>query len=75
MPPGDTAAFAEAIAPYCTDHELRRAHGEAGERKAREFDWDAINQVVADTYLRLVETREELRAQDEAKIKEALETA
>ncbi len=75
VPPGDAAAFAEAIAPYCTDHELRHAHGEAGERKARDFSWDAINQVVADTYVRLVEAREELRAADEAKVKEALETA
>ncbi|MBT8388592.1 MAG: hypothetical protein KJP13_02970, partial [Altererythrobacter sp.] len=75
VPPGDAAAFAEAIAPYCTDDAHRRAHGEAGERKAREYSWDAINQVVADTYIRLVEQREEDRAADEAKVKAALETA
>ena len=75
VPPGDAAAYAEAIAPYCTDHDLRRAHGEAGERKARQYDWDAINQVVADVYVRLVEQREELRAQDQAKIKAAIESA
>jgi len=75
VPPGDAAAFAEAIAPYCTDHALRRGHGEAGERKAREYSWDAINQVVADTYIRLVERREEERAADAARIKAAIELA
>ena len=58
VPPGSAAAFAEAIAPYCTDHALRRAHGEAGETKSKLYDWDAINQAVADTYIRLVEARQ-----------------
>ena len=75
VPPGDTAAFAEAIAPYCVDNEHRQAHGKAGEQKSRQYSWDAINQVVADTYIRLVEAREELRAADEAKVKAALESA
>lgn len=75
VPPGDAAAFAEAIAPYCTDDAHRHAHGAAGERKSREYSWDAINQVVVDTYIRLVTAREELRAEDEAKIKAALESA
>lgn len=57
VPPGDTRAFAKALAPYCTDPELRRAQGEAGEIRARAYNWDAINQVVVDTYLRLGETR------------------
>jgi len=61
VPPGDARAYAEAIAPYCTDHGLRRGHGDAGERKAREFSWDAINSVVADTYVRLVEDRRALQ--------------
>ncbi|HAU22264.1 MAG TPA: glycosyl transferase family 1 [Erythrobacter sp.] len=67
IPPGDTGAFAQAIAPYCTDHELRRAHGEAGERKSCEYSWDVINQVVVDTYIRLVEAREALHAAEAAK--------
>lgn len=74
-PPGDAAAFAEAIAPYCTDHALRRAHGEAGEIKAREYAWDAINQVVADVYIRLVERRAEERAADAARIEAAINSA
>ena len=64
VPPGDSRAFAEAVAPYCTDHELRRAHGNAGEQRSLEYSWDAINQVVVDTYIRLVEAREELRASE-----------
>ncbi|MFZ9395624.1 MAG: glycosyltransferase family 4 protein [Erythrobacter sp.] len=57
VPPGDAVAFADAIAPYCTDRDLRLAHGAAGERKSREYSWDAINQTVADGYLRLVAKR------------------
>lgn len=57
VPPGDARAYAEAIAPYCTDRDLRRTHGEAGERRSRDFSWDAINSVVAETYVRLVEDR------------------
>ena len=56
--PGDTTAFAEALAPYCTDDGLRRAHGAAGEKAARAYSWDAINQAVLDTYLRLQTQRE-----------------
>jgi glycosyltransferase involved in cell wall biosynthesis len=53
----DAEGFAAALAPYCTDPALRRAHGAAGETRACEYSWEAINQVVADTYLRLVEQR------------------
>ncbi len=55
--PSDTAAFAGVLAPYCTDDALRRAHGSAGGTRARDYSWDAINSVVADTYVRLVEER------------------
>ncbi|MEZ5680216.1 MAG: glycosyltransferase family 1 protein [Erythrobacter sp.] len=51
--PGDTTAFAEALAPYCSDDALRLAHGAAGEKSARAYSWDAINRAVLDTYLRL----------------------
>jgi glycosyltransferase involved in cell wall biosynthesis len=59
---GDAQRFAAALAPYCTDSALRRAHGAAGETRACEYSWEAINQVVADTYLRLVEKRGGLQA-------------
>ena len=57
VPPSKTATFAkgcaEALAPYCTDDALRLSHGAAGELAARAYSWDAINQAVVDTYLRL----------------------
>lgn len=52
--PGAVHQFAEALQSYISDAELRRAHGEAGERRSRDFSWDQINQVVADTYIRLI---------------------
>ncbi len=58
----DAAAFAAALAPYCTDRSLRAAHGAAGEARACEYSWEAINAVVADTYATLVEERRGERA-------------
>lgn len=58
----DANAFAEALAPYCLDPALRAAHGAAGENRACEYSWEAINAVVADIYVRLVEERRRLRA-------------
>lgn len=62
----DAVAFADVLAPYCTDPALRSAHGAAGETRACEYGWEAINQVVADTYVRLIEKRKALRAADAA---------
>ena len=53
----DAAAFAEALAPYCSDAALRADHGAAGEARACEYSWEAINAVVAETYIRLVGNR------------------
>lgn len=55
--PGKASDFADAIAPYCTDEALRAAHGAAGEARSKEYSWDAINQAVADVYVRLVEAK------------------
>lgn len=52
--PGAVHQFAEALRAYTEDAALRRAHGQAGEKRSRDFSWDQINQVVADTYLRLI---------------------
>jgi len=57
VPEVDPEKFAEAIAPYLSDHDLRIAHGKAGESRSLDFSWDAINQAVADTYIRLIEAR------------------
>jgi glycosyltransferase involved in cell wall biosynthesis len=55
--PGDIAGFADALARYLADPALRAAHGRAGEERSRAYSWDAINQAVADTYLRLIAAR------------------
>lgn len=52
--PGAVHQFAEALQAYIEDAALRRAHGAAGELRSRDFSWDQINQVVADTYIRLI---------------------
>ena len=71
VPPGKTTTetaerFADAIAPYCTDTALRSAHGAAGEQRSLEYSWESINQVVADTYVRLIEDRRALQAAEAA---------
>jgi glycosyltransferase involved in cell wall biosynthesis len=52
--PGAVHQFAEGLRAYIEDAALRSAHGQAGELRSRDFSWDQINQVVADTYLRLI---------------------
>jgi glycosyltransferase involved in cell wall biosynthesis len=52
--PGAIHQFAEALKAYAEQPELRARHGAAGEARSQEFSWDAINQAVADTYLRLI---------------------
>lgn len=52
--PGAIHQFAEALRGYIEQPELRARHGAAGELRSRDFSWDQINQVVADTYLRLI---------------------
>ena len=52
--PGAIHAFAEALRGYIEDPALRARHGAAGETRTADFSWDAINQTVADTYLRLI---------------------
>ncbi|MDY7099097.1 MAG: glycosyltransferase, partial [Pseudomonadota bacterium] len=74
VPPGSNTAetasrFADAIAPYCTDAAMRAAHGKAGEDRSREYSWEAINAVVAETYIRLINDRRALQERDAAKLK------
>jgi phosphatidylinositol alpha 1,6-mannosyltransferase len=52
--PGAIAQFSEALRLYCTDPIVRMQHGKAGEIRSHDYSWDAINQTVADTYLRLI---------------------
>ena len=55
--PGAIAQFAEALRVYCEDPALRTQHGDAGELRSHDYSWDAINQTVADTYIRLIRQR------------------
>jgi phosphatidylinositol alpha 1,6-mannosyltransferase len=55
--PGAINQFADALQTYCTDAELRAKHGQAGEQRSLDYSWDAINQTVADTYIRLIRQR------------------
>ncbi len=57
IPPGDTAGFADALAAYVGDPELRLAHGAAGEAHSRKWNWDQVNEAVAATYREMVEAR------------------
>jgi len=55
--PGAINKFADVLEAYCTDDSLRARHGAAGEQRALNYSWDAINQTVADTYIRLIRQR------------------
>lgn len=57
IPPGAINQYADALQAYCTDEALRAKHGGAGEQRSLEYSWDAINQTVADTYIRLIRQR------------------
>ncbi len=59
--PGAIREFAQALRAYAQSDELRRAHGQAGEARSLDFDWDRINQSVADTYLRLIRQKRAAR--------------
>jgi glycosyltransferase involved in cell wall biosynthesis len=52
--PGDITAYADALARYCTDPQLRAAHGQAGLAAAQAFDWDVINGTVLSRYRELI---------------------
>jgi phosphatidylinositol alpha 1,6-mannosyltransferase len=55
--PGAVHQFAEALKAYIEQPDRRAAHGAAGEARSKDFSWDAINQEVAETYLRLIRQR------------------
>ena len=55
--PGAINQFADVLQIYCTDESLRHKHGSVGEQRSLGYSWDAINQTVADTYVRLIRQR------------------
>jgi glycosyltransferase involved in cell wall biosynthesis len=60
VPASDIDAYADALAAYGRDPDLRRRHGEAGLEVAETMDWDAINSAVIDVYERAIAKRERL---------------
>ena len=56
----DPDEFAEALAAYGRDPELRRRHGEAGLAVARTMDWDTINSAVIRAYRHAIIKRDRL---------------
>lgn len=60
VPASDIDAYADALAAYARDPDLRRRHGEAGLEVAETMDWDAINSAVVDVYERAIAKRERL---------------
>jgi phosphatidylinositol alpha 1,6-mannosyltransferase len=52
--PGAISLFADDLELYCTKEALRAEHGAAALEESKTYQWDAINQAVADTYLRLI---------------------
>ena len=55
--PRNVIAYADALEAYIHDPELRTRHGAEGLRRSLAYDWDRINQTVAQTYVRLIEQR------------------
>jgi phosphatidylinositol alpha 1,6-mannosyltransferase len=52
--------FADALAAYARDPDLRRRHGEAGLAVAKTMDWDTINSSVIRAYKHAIVKRERL---------------
>src|SRR5689334_1699645 len=56
----DPDEFAEALALYARDPELRRLHGQAGLEIAKTMDWDTINSAVIRAYKHAIVKRHRL---------------
>jgi glycosyltransferase involved in cell wall biosynthesis len=56
----DPDEFAEALAAYARDPDLRRRHGEAGLATAKTMDWDTINSAVIRAYKHAIVKRHRL---------------
>lgn len=55
--PGAVGDFADALASFCTDRDMRIAAGQAGRVFADRFGWEQVNQAVLDTYHRVISQR------------------
>jgi glycosyltransferase involved in cell wall biosynthesis len=52
--------FADALAAYALDPDLRRRQGEAALAIAKTMDWDSINAAVIRVYMHAIHKRERL---------------
>ncbi len=52
--PGAINQFADALAAYCLDPDMRVKAGNAGRAEADLYGWDQVNQALVDTYLRVI---------------------
>ena len=59
--PGSIGLFADDLELYCRDVQLRARHGAAALVESGAYQWDAINQSVADTYIRLIRQKQRRR--------------
>ncbi|MGY2735708.1 glycosyltransferase family 4 protein [Sphingomonas sp. UYP23] len=57
VPPTDIEGYADALQRFCQDDAFRRSAGAAGHAEAATYQWERINQVVLDTYLKVLERR------------------
>jgi glycosyltransferase involved in cell wall biosynthesis len=55
--PGAISSFADRLQDYCEQLDLRSKHGGEGLAESQKYIWEAINQVVVDTYIRLIRQR------------------
>ncbi len=55
--PGSISSFADRLQSYCDNPALRADHGAAALAEAKKYEWDAINNVVAETYIRMIRQR------------------
>lgn len=56
--PGSISSFADHLQRYCNDAAHRAEHGAAAVLESGSYQWDAINQAVADTYVRLIRQKQ-----------------
>jgi acyl transferase domain-containing protein len=54
VPPGDATALVAAVKEVLDDRRLAQSLGEAGARRAREFDWDVVSQRILGIYQELM---------------------
>ncbi|MGQ0559319.1 MAG: glycosyltransferase family 4 protein [Sphingosinicella sp.] len=57
--PGACDEYCAALAHYCSDEDARKRAGQAAFEASRRFGWDAVNQQLLDSYLRIIRQHNE----------------